>query len=130
MNSKTRRFGRPALAAVLLAAVAACEDARLRKLEPGMSREEVLAAVSAPPTKADTSPNIFRRGKFLVNGENIEVLLVDFKSRKPTLGALVDSIPKNELHPVILKDDKLIGWGWKVADSVTKATSIQIWQMK
>ena len=129
MNTSTRSLCRLGLAAALVAAVA-CGDARLRKLEPGMSRDQVLATVSAPPTPEDSSPNIFRKGKFLINGQMIEVFLVDFKGRKPVLGAAVDSIPKEELHPVILKDDKLVGWGWKVADSVTKETRIQIWQMK
>ena len=129
MSTSTRSLGRFTLATALVVAVA-CKDARLRKLKPGMTRDSVLATVSAPPTKEDTSPNIFRKGKFLINGQMIEVFLVDFKGRKPTLGALIDSIPKNEVFPVILKNDTLVGWGWKVADSVTKETRIQIWQMR
>ncbi|MGH7711200.1 MAG: hypothetical protein ACREOG_07945 [Gemmatimonadaceae bacterium] len=100
------------------AALVACGDARLRELKVGMTRDSVLIALgSAPP---DSEAFLFDKDQYIVDGKSIEVFYYDPKSRL----AFVDSVPGEELTPVVLLGGKVAGWGWDYWDSV--ATSIRV----
>lgn len=128
----TARRIRPYLVAVAgVALLAACTDKRLRKLHAGMSRDSVMAVVSGPPSADDSMPNIYRRGQFFTRGQMFEVLMVDFKGRKaPRSFNQPETAKDEELTPLVLSNGKLVAWGWKSADSVSKANSLQLHGMR
>ncbi|MGQ0641003.1 MAG: hypothetical protein ACT4P6_09590 [Gemmatimonadaceae bacterium] len=106
---------------VIAASVAllACGDRRVRDLRVGMPRDSVLITLgSAPP---DSEAFIFDRDQYIVDGKNIEVFYYDPKSRM----AFVDTVPSEELTPVVLLSGKATGWGWGYWDSVAASIRVQ-----
>ncbi len=70
----------------------------LNRLKIEMSREEVLAVMKYP-----------YRSEFIrmPDGEQLELLFYHTDLKNPD-GAITD----DELTPVVLVDDKVVGWGW------------------
>ena len=118
-RSRLFRSRAPLLAfAAALVVMTACGDKRIQKLSKGIGRDSVMKLLGSTP--ADSMALIFQSSRFLVNGENVEVLYYDVRGRK----RFQDSVPGEELTPVVLTNGKVEGWGWANWDSVAKSLSI------
>lgn len=95
MHQKTLR-ALTVLAALTL--LAACSDARLEKLNLGMSKEQVATAMGDAP---------HRSLSYLTEGKDWDVQLYARTSVQPT-----DSVIWRKMSPVVFIDDKAVGWGW------------------
>lgn len=113
-----------ALAAAMLAA--ACgPDKRVQALNTGITRDSVLSVIShdlKPGTPPDSFPNVYKRSRYLINGRNYEVLYFTPNDEKQGK----DSVATRKLTPLVLVENKLVGKGWGVWDSVSKANKIPI----
>lgn len=101
------------------AALVACGDARLKELSTGMSRDSVLAALGSSPP--DSEKFIYDRNHYIVDSKLIEVFYYYPKSRM----AFVDTVPGDELTPVVLLNGVVTGWGWKYWDSVAAVINVR-----
>ena len=102
-----------ALACGLAIAVAltACRsgDPRLERLSTGISKDSVIVLFdAAAPAHSDP---------YLTGGHYIEAMYY------PRPGA-DSTVADREMSPVVLVDGQVIGWGWKVWDSVATANGI------
>lgn len=116
-SAQKRLAGLIALAGT--AAVVACGDARLKELSTGMPRDSLLATLGSSPP--DSERFIYDKDQYIVDGKAIEVFYYDPKSRM----AFVDTVPGDELTPVVLLNGVVAGWGWKYWDSVAASIKVQ-----
>jgi hypothetical protein len=106
------------LVAVTSLAVVACGPAdigasRLKEIPENTTRDSVLQVMGTGPltaTGADTMRvvNGFRRQTFVVGSGTYEVL---FYREQP--GSVTDTIARTLETPVVIKDGKYLGQGWK-----------------
>jgi len=120
---------RSALTVVALSAAmlsAACgPDKRVQALNNGITRDSVLSVIShdlKPGAPPDSFPNVYKRSRYLINGRNYEVLYFTPNDEKQGK----DSVATKKLTPLVLVENKLVGKGWDVWDSVSKANKIPI----
>jgi len=111
--------------AVLTAVVslAACEDARVKELNAGITRDSAIT-VMAQEVKGgghDAFPNVYLREPYLIGGKNIEVLYFSPNNEK----AVKDTV-FTKVTPVVFVNNKLAGRGWAFWDSVSKAHGIPL----
>ena len=103
---------------VLLATLAACgsdeaASARIKNVEPGMSRDQVFAEMGTGPLTAEGADSVrvvngFRRARYLVDGKQYEVIYARDEAGK------VSELLKSSLEtPVVLEGDKVLGKGWE-----------------
>ena len=67
-------------------------------------------------------PSIYKRDDYLIDGKTLEVLWFDSQNRK----AATDTVPLSKLTPLVMLDNKLVGKGWTVYDSVAKANKLPL----
>jgi hypothetical protein len=103
---------------VALALVAACGDARLAELTPGIDRDSLLRILAPDGATSDTLPHIVRRETYLSKGQMLEVLFYSGRDA----GAEVE---EGALTPIVLRSDTVMGWGWAHFDSVAAEHNIQ-----
>lgn len=118
----SRRYGILALLAGLAAVACAPgfervqseSRAKLYKLEPGMTRAQVLEAMGTEPM--EYNKGMFRTGaipqpwdaeEHVLGGESVEILyyVTDIRTAD-------GEISEDELTPLVLVEGKLAGWGW------------------
>jgi len=101
----------------------------LNRLSVGMTKEEVLKVMG---TKTLRGGGIYGTGKIsnpyrtetLLSGDGkttLEVLFY-YTDKKKADGAITD----DELTPLVLKEGKLIGWGWSFIDQAKQIYEIRI----
>jgi hypothetical protein len=103
----------------------ACEDKRVKQLDTGITRDSALSILSQdlkPGSGPDSFPNVYRRARYLIKGKNYEVLFFTPNNEK----AGKDSVETKKLTPLLFVDNKMIGRGWNVLDSVSKADKIDL----
>ena len=122
MPSSTRRATALVASAASLALLSACGDANIRKLNAGIPRDSVLKILAIGSTATDSTPNVYREERYLHAGQMITMLLYTNTGKKEG----VETIPEDELTPVVLRNDTLTGWGWEHHDSVARANNIVI----
>lgn len=127
MNHPSVRRSALAVAAVAVAVLsAACgPDKRVQALNTGITRDSVLSVIShdlKPGTPSDSFPNVYKRNRYLINGRNYEVLYFTPNDEKQGK----DSVATKKLTPLVLVENKLVGKGWDVWDSVSKANKIPL----
>ena len=98
--------------------LAACGDKEvgadiLEPIEAGVTKDSLLKVMGKGPLTgfyADTLRivNGFRYDKYLVNGQYFEVL---YYREQP--GNVAEAVEQYVETPIVLKDDKVLGWGWK-----------------
>jgi len=113
------------LGAVSLVTLAACEDKRVKALDTGITRDSavsVLAKELSPGAPPDSFPNVYMRERFLVAGKPLEVLYFTPNNEKVSK----DTLPMKQLTPIVFLDNRLLGKGWKVWDSVAQANHIPL----
>lgn len=124
-SSVSRRILVPcALAGAVV--LAACEDKRVKAIDTGIARDSAVAILAhdLPPTaKADSFPNVYTRERYLIGGKNYEVLYFTPKNDKAQAGK--DTV-WSKLTPIVLLDNKTVGTGWKIWDSISTANKIPL----
>ncbi|GAB1342321.1 hypothetical protein [Gemmatimonas sp.] len=107
-----------AAAAVLLAA---CGDSssndvgadKLGVLAEGSPRDSVLLVMGQGPLTAQYADSLrlekgFRRENYVIDGQQYEVLYY-----RELQGNVAEQVQQAKETPVVLKDGKVLGWGWK-----------------
>jgi hypothetical protein len=120
--SRSNRYIRLGCAAVAIATLSGCQDKNIRQLTKGIARDSVMKILAIGATSTDSTPNVYREERYLNNGQMITVLL--YSSAGIEEGQ--ETVPESDLVPVVLRNDTLIGWGWKHHDSVATANNIEI----
>ena len=113
-------------------ALTACEDARVKQLDTGITRDSAVSVISQglkPGAPADSFPNVYTREQFLVKGQNLEVLFFTPENDKLSVKngvRMSDTINFKRLTPIVFRDNRLIGRGWDFWDSVSKVNNIPL----
>ncbi|MBV6521181.1 MAG: hypothetical protein MNPFHGCM_01308 [Gemmatimonadaceae bacterium] len=126
------------LAVVFSSAIvaAACTegDARTREITVGIDQDSAFKLLGASDGKpavidsaggieADTLHNVWRRTRYVVSGRLIEFVYYSPSNEK---WKMKDTIPENEVIPVVLIDGKVRGVGKANAETVAKFYGIPI----
>jgi len=109
----------------------ACQDKRVKELDSGITRDSAMTIIShdlKPGSGPDSFPNVYFRGRYLVNGKNLEVLYFtpDNEKAPPVNARTTDTIPLRKLTPIVFLENRLVGKGWPVWDSVASANKIPV----
>lgn len=104
-------------------ALAACEDARVKELNAGITRDSAITVMAqeVKGTGHDSLPNVYLREPYLIGGKNIEVLYFNGDNQKA-----VKETVFTKVTPIVFVDQKLAGRGWAFWDSVSKAHGIPL----
>jgi len=106
--------------------LAACEDKRIQAVDTGISRDSAISVISHDlpvNAKSDSLPNVYIRERYLMAGKNYEVLYFTPRNEKAQAGK--DTV-WGKLTPIVLVDNKTVGTGWKVWDSISTANKIPL----
>jgi hypothetical protein len=106
----------------------ACEDKRVSQLDTGITRDSALNVIQRDAKSGagpDSFPNVYTRGRYLINGKSIEVLYFTPNNEKIEKAGK-DTIPLRNLSPIVFMENRLIGRGWDFWDSVAVANKIQL----
>lgn len=133
MNHLSVRRRTAALAALSAASLlVACEDKRVKQLDTGITRDSAISVLShdlPPGSPPDSFPNVYKREQFLVNGKHYEVLYFTSNNEKAPLvneQPKGDTIPLRKLTPIVFLENRMVGKGWDVWDSVATANKIPV----
>ena len=107
-----RTAGRIILGAAIVVTVTACGDRRLGKLTEGISKDSVAVVMGT-----DTP---YREEQYLTEGKNWEILMYA-REDSPA-----DTIPWRKLSPVVLADQKVVGWGWSYWEKEAERLKIPV----
>ena len=108
------------------AVLGACEDKRVQAIDTGISRDSAISVISHDlpvNAKSDSLPNVYIRERYLMAGKNYEVLYFTPRNEKAQAGK--DTV-RGKLTPIVLVDNKTVGTGWKVWDSISTANKIPL----
>jgi hypothetical protein len=108
--------------------LAACSggDARTEQIQPGQSRDSVLALLSLPGNDpasgdsaagADSLKNVWRRTGYFTQGKSIEIIWYSPSGEKRTPA---DTVPEGRVIPVVLIEGRVIGVGRNVYEQTAQ----------
>ena len=85
-----------------------------------MSRAQVLAAIGDGPISGSGGDSVrvvqgFRRMRYFMAGKSFEVIYV-----RDEPGDVRELVVRKAETPMVLADDKLLGWGWKYYEGAMK----------
>ncbi len=118
-----------AVAALVAMVLGGCEAAPqlpaqeiLEEMEAGAPRPDVLVALPVGPRVGDENRMVvgYERDRYRVDGQGVEVLWV----RRGAEGALHE-LDRNDVNPIIFRDDHLDGWGWTHFQSRAEAWGLR-----
>lgn len=89
---------RRAFTVIAIVGLAACGDARLKKLSTGIEKDSLAVVMGDEPHRAESYQTA---GKFW------EIRLYARGNE-----AAEDSVEWSKLSPVVMADGKVVGWGW------------------
>lgn len=123
------RFRVPAMvaAAGAVALLSACEDKRVKAVDTGMTRDQVISQLSVDAPKAggsDSMPNVYWRETYLIGGKNYEVLYFSAEGKKAKRPPS-DTASFEDLTPVVMIENTVVGKGWDYFDSLATANKIK-----
>jgi hypothetical protein len=122
MSSFSRSGSRLIMLTALLTATTGCGDKNIARLAVGIPRDSVIKLLGQGSAATDSTPNVYREERYLNDGHLITMLMYSNTGKKEG----EQTIPDEELIPVVLVDDTLTGWGWEHHDSVANANRIVI----
>jgi hypothetical protein len=119
---RRRAFTLVAFGAVV--ALTACQDKRVKELSTGITRDSAVSVLATQIKGGghDSFPNVYTKNRYLIGGKTVEVLYFTANNEK----AGKDTVPLKKLVPLVFVDNIMIGKGWDVWDSVSKANNIPI----
>lgn len=124
-SSVSRRILVPcALAGAVVSA--ACTDKRVQAVDTGITRDSAISIIShdlPANAKSDSLPNVYIRERYLMGGKNYEVLYFTPRNEKAQAGK---DTAWGKLTPIVLVDNRTVGTGWKVWDSIATANKIPL----
>jgi hypothetical protein len=91
----------------LLVLACARDDARLKNLTVGISKDSALSVLGVTSGE--------RPATYLVKGKTIEAMMI----RREGIEGPLDSLTQAQYTPIVVVDGKLAGWGWTFWDSVS-----------
>lgn len=109
-----------------LLSASGCEDSRVRAVDTGITRDSVLTIVGAGSRAGlDSFPNIYTRERYLIGGQNYEILffLPTGEKLAPTSR---DTVPWRKLAPIVMVENRVAGKGWRYLDSLSIANNIPV----
>lgn len=123
-TSFVRRSTQLVTVAAAVATLAACEDKRVKAVDTGMTRDQALTqlAQEAKGSGPDSMPNVYTKSMYLIDGKQYEVLYFTKHNEK----AKRDTVEWDDLTPIVLLDNRVIGKGWDFWDSAGKAMKIAV----
>ena len=119
---RVRSFGGSTFTTLATLFTLGCGDKNISKLTVGIMRDSVIKVLGQGSSATDSTPNVYREERYLNDGQYITMLMYSSTGMKE--GA--QTIPEEELIPVVLVNDTLTGWGWEHHDSVANANRIVI----
>jgi len=128
MHSFVRSRGLALAALSSLTLFAACEDKRIKAVDTGMTRQQLLTAIGQEAPGVDSLPNVYQRERYLINGRTYEVFFFSPTGKHAFTGIQKDTIPWKDLSPIAMIDNKVVGKGWDYLDSLYKANKIPVKQ--
>jgi hypothetical protein len=113
--------------ALFLAACGGADDvgaSRLKGVEEGMSREAVLDVMGSGPLRAMYADTMrvergFRRSEYIIGGATLTVLYY-----REAPGDVSEGVIRSVETPIVLRDGKALGWGWKFYDREREALGL------
>jgi hypothetical protein len=121
---RTRTIAITVLGTVAL--LAACQDARLKNVDTGMTKDQLLNEIGKNAPGVDSLPNVYQRERYLINGKNVEVYYFSPSGKHAFTGVQKDTIPWKDLTPIAMIDGKVMGKGWEYLDSLSSANRIPL----
>jgi hypothetical protein len=122
MSSFSRSGSRLIMLTALLTATTGCGDKNIARLAVGIPRDSVIKLLGQGSAATDSTPNVYREERYLNDGHFITMLMYSNTGKKEG----EQTIPDEQLIPVVLVDDTLTGWGWEHHDSVANANRIVV----
>lgn len=113
MSVKSRSLLAVAVGSMVLLGCAGDEDARLKELTAGISKDSALSVIGVRTGE--------RPASYLVAGQMIEAIMI----RREGVEGPLDSLTQKQYTPVVIIGGNLAGWGWKYWDSVSGANNIK-----
>src|SRR5262245_35611772 len=103
-TSFVRRSTQLFTVAAAVATLAACEDARVKAVDTGMTRDQVLSQLSKDAEGAgpDSAPNVYKKELYLLNGQQYEVLYFTKHNEKITR----DTVAWEDLTPIVMQNNR------------------------
>ena len=117
----TRQARNAAIAAVGIATIAGCGDARISKLTAGISRDSALKVISEGAA-GDSLAHVYKQETYLLDGKTTNVL---FYNKDGVKQASDSSLEAKAQVPIVTVGGKVTGWGWSHYDSVAKAQNFK-----
>jgi hypothetical protein len=99
---------------------AACGDARINKLEAGISRDSALALINEG-ANGDSLARVYRQETYLIDGKLLNVLFYNKDGIKRDADS---TLAADAQTPIVTVAGQVTGWGWAHYDSVAKANNI------
>ncbi|MEO8622930.1 MAG: hypothetical protein ABI625_17790, partial [bacterium] len=79
------------------------DDARVQKVDTGMTKQAVLTEIGKNgPPGADSLPNVYDRERYLIDSKNYEVLFFSPTGKHKNIGVEKDTIPWKDLTPIAM----------------------------
>ena len=113
MARKARSLLVVAMGSLAMLGCRADEDARLKGLTAGISKDSALSVIGVQSGE--------RSAAYLVSGQLIEAMMI----RREGVEGPLDSLSRQQYAPVVIIGGKLAGWGWTYWDSVSGANNIK-----
>lgn len=118
----TVRTALPAsLACAAAVTLAACGDSRIAKLTPGITRDSALKVINEGSD--DSLARVYKQEMYLVDGKHLNVVFYNKDGIKQESDS---TLAANKQTPIVIADNKVVGWGWQSYDSLAKAINIPI----
>ena len=117
----TKRLPLVALVAAGTLALAACGDAKLKRLELGISRDSMLTVLAQGAPAGDSLPFIYTHNAYLVDGKVFDIYFYDAENRKRQE---TPGVSDKEVIPIVVVDGVVRGMGWRYADDLQKQYKI------
>ena len=121
--------GRRTLALAALGSMAllgACQDKRIKAVDTGISKAELLNVIGKDAPGVDSLPNVYQRERYLLDGKNFEILFFSPTGKHVFVGVQKDTIAWKKLTPIAMIDNKVMGKGWDYLDSLYTAHKIPV----
>ncbi len=126
MNRYWSVQARALLAIAGVVALTACEDKRVKAIDTGITKDSLMSVLATGPSRnADSLPAIYRREQYLIGGKLYDVLYFHGDTARLT-PQTKDTIQWKDLTPIVTIQNKVVGKGWPVWDSIATANHIPL----
>jgi len=104
------------------------EDKRTAGVDTGITRDSLLTVIGKGAPGIDSLPNVYQRERYLIGGQNYEIMFFSPTGQHAYVGTPKDTIPWQKLTPIAMIDSRVVGKGWEYLDSLYTANKIPLKQ--